>query len=78
MKLNLEKTDSMITQSNFLLEQLDSDLNFFSMLCKEWYAWHFPELCKIVQDSYLFALVVKLIGHRKNFKPKKCYNRFNI
>ena len=71
MKLNLEKTDSLVTQSNFLLEQLDSDVNFFVMLCKEWYTWHFPELINSVKDAYLFALVVKLIGNRKNLNIKK-------
>jgi nucleolar protein 56 len=71
MKLNLEKTDSLVTQSNFLLEQLDSDLNFFTMLCKDWYTWHFPELIKTVKDGYLFALVVKLIGNRKSLNKKK-------
>jgi nucleolar protein 56 len=71
MKLNLEKTDSMISQCNFLLEQLDSDINFFTMLCKEWYSWHFPELNDIVKDGYLFTLVVKFIGNRKSLNLKK-------
>ena len=71
MKLNLEKTDSMVSQSIFLLEQIDSDVNFFTMLCKEWYSWHFPELVSIVKDGYLFALVVKFIGNRRNLNFKK-------
>lgn len=71
MKLNLEKTDSMISQSNFLLDQLDSDINFFTMLCKDWYSWHFPELGTIIKDGYLFALVVKFIGNRKSLNQKK-------
>jgi|Transcript_79642 RNA processing factor Prp31 len=71
MKLNLEKTDSMISQSNFLLDQLDADINFFTMLSKEWYSWHFPELVNIIKDGYLFALVVKFIGNRKSLNKKK-------
>jgi len=71
MKLNLEKTDSMISQSNFLIEQLDNDINFFVMLCKEWYGWHFPELNCIVKDNYLFALIVKFIGNRRTLTQKK-------
>jgi nucleolar protein 56 len=71
MKLNLEKTDSMISQSNFLLEQLDCDINFFTMLCKDWYSWHFPELNSIVKDGYLFSLLVKFIGNKKSLRFKK-------
>ena len=71
MKLNLEKTDSMISQSNFLLEQLDNDLNFFIMLCKEWYSWHFPELGNTIKDGYLYALTVKFIGNKKSLGFKK-------
>ncbi len=38
-------------QSSALLDQLDKDLNTFSMRVREWYSWHFPELQKIVNES---------------------------
>ena len=34
------------------------------MRLREWYSYHFPELVKIVSDSYTYARVVKTIGNR--------------
>merc|ERR1719411_221548 len=55
----------MIIQSIALLDQLDKDVNTFSMRIREWYSYHFPELIKIVPDNYTFAKCVKLIKNRK-------------
>jgi len=56
----------MIIQSIALLDQLDKDLNTFSMRLREWYSWHFPELNKLVKDNVQFAKLVKLIGDKSN------------
>lgn len=56
----------MIIQSIALLDQLDKDVNTFSMRIREWYSYHFPELVKIVPDNYLFAKTAKYIKDRKN------------
>jgi len=61
VKFNVHKVDNMIIQSISLLDQLDKDLNTFSMRCREWYSWHFPELVKIVPDNFKYARLVKLI-----------------
>ena len=45
----------MIIQSIAQLDQMDKDLNTFSMRVREWYSWHFPELKDLVKDNYLFA-----------------------
>mmetsp|Transcript_60452 Transcript_60452/g.143690 ORF Transcript_60452/g.143690 Transcript_60452/m.143690 type:complete len:407 (-) Transcript_60452:1669-2889(-) len=71
MKFNFERIDNMIIQSNFLIEQLDKNINFLSMICKEWYSWHFPELNKIVKDSYLYCLLIKFIGNKNKLTIKK-------
>ena len=55
----------MIIQSIALLDQLDKDVNTFSMRIREWYSYHFPELVKIVPDNYTFAKCVKVIKNRK-------------
>lgn len=55
VKFNPSRADNMIIQSIALLDQMDKDLNTFSMRVKEWYSWHFPELKDIVKDNYLFA-----------------------
>lgn len=55
----------MIIQAIALLDQLEKDLNVYSMRLKEWYSFHFPELARVVKDNYTYARVVKVIGDRK-------------
>eukprot|EP00511_Aplanochytrium_stocchinoi_P003545 CAMPEP_0204833096 /NCGR_PEP_ID=MMETSP1346-20131115/15647_1 /ASSEMBLY_ACC=CAM_ASM_000771 /TAXON_ID=215587 /ORGANISM="Aplanochytrium stocchinoi, Strain GSBS06" /LENGTH=518 /DNA_ID=CAMNT_0051965357 /DNA_START=163 /DNA_END=1719 /DNA_ORIENTATION=- len=64
VKFNVNRQDNMIIQSICLLDQLDKDVNTCAMRVKEWYSWHFPELAKIVSDSFIFARLVKTIGAR--------------
>lgn len=54
----------MIVQAIALLDDIDKELNTYSMRVKEWYGWHFPELAKVVTDNLVFAKLVKLIGFR--------------
>lgn len=35
------------------------------MRLKEWFGWHFPEICKIVTDIYILVKVILLIKHRE-------------
>merc|ERR1712076_351366 len=65
VKFNVNKSDNMIIQSIALLDQLDKDVNTFSMRIREWYSYHFPELVKIVNDNYVFAKCVKVVKNRK-------------
>ena len=37
---------------------MEKNLNLFSMRIKEWYAWHFPELSKIVPDNKTYVRCV--------------------
>lgn len=55
VKFSVQKNDNHIIQAIALLDQLDKDINTFSMRVKEWYGWHFPELAKIVPDNYTYA-----------------------
>lgn len=71
LNLSLRKADIMIIQSNSLLEQIEKDLNFFSMNVKEWYSWHFPELVKFLNNSYLYVISIKFIGNKKRINFKK-------
>nr|CAB92783.1 nucleolar protein [Drosophila subobscura] len=66
VKFNVHRSDNMIIQSIALLDQLDKDVNTFSMRIREWYSYHFPELVKIVPDNYMFAKAAKFIKDRKN------------
>ena len=47
VKFNVNKSDNMIIQSIALLDQLDKDVNTFSMRIREWYSYHFPGLSTI-------------------------------
>uniref|UniRef100_A0A2M3Z060 Nucleolar protein 56 n=1 Tax=Anopheles braziliensis TaxID=58242 RepID=A0A2M3Z060_9DIPT len=66
VKFNVHRSDNMIIQSIALLDQLDKDINTFSMRIREWYSYHFPELVKIVPENYLFAKVAHFIKDRKS------------
>ncbi|KAI5963990.1 nop56 [Candida margitis] len=66
VKFSVQKNDNHIIQAIALLDQLDKDINTFSMRVKEWYGWHFPELAKIVSDNYQFARLVLYIKDKSN------------
>lgn len=71
IKFNVNRSDNMIIQAIALLDQLDKDVNTFSMRVREWYGWHFPELAKIVTDNYQFAKAARLIGPKNTFSEEK-------
>lgn len=53
VKFDVHRVDNMVIQSIALLDQLDKDINLFGMRIKEWYAYHFPELIKIVPELWV-------------------------
>lgn len=67
VKFNVHRVDNMIIQSISLLDQLDKDINTFSMRIREWYSYHFPELVKLVSDNYMYAKAAQYIKSRKDF-----------
>ncbi|XP_005187804.2 nucleolar protein 56 [Musca domestica] len=71
VKFNVHRSDNMIIQSIALLDQLDKDVNTFSMRIREWYSYHFPELVKIVPDNYIYAKAAKFIKDRKTLTQDK-------
>nr|XP_033810218.1 nucleolar protein 56 isoform X1 [Geotrypetes seraphini] len=71
VKFNVNRVDNMIIQSISLLDQLDKDINTFSMRVREWYGYHFPELIKIVSDNYTYCRMAKYIGNRKELNEEK-------
>ncbi|XP_053991642.1 nucleolar protein 56 [Hylaeus anthracinus] len=71
VKFNVNRVDNMIIQSIALLDQLDKDVNTFSMRIREWYSYHFPELVKIVPENYMYAKVAQLIKNRKELTEEK-------
>ena len=61
----------MVIQSISLLDQLDKDINTFSMRIREWYSYHFPELYKIVPDNYLYARIACFMRSRNELSEEK-------
>jgi len=74
VKFNINKSDNMIIQSISLLDQMDKDINTFSMRVREWYSWHFPELIKIVNDNKLYARLVGFLQNRKGITREEHFS----
>ncbi|KAL7057875.1 hypothetical protein AAHC03_016497 [Spirometra sp. Aus1] len=55
----------MVIQTISLLDQMDKDINTFSMRIKEWFSYHFPELMKIVPESSNYIKLVNLLRSRE-------------
>ncbi|WVR08982.1 nucleolar protein 58 [Kwoniella sp. DSM 27419] len=66
LKFSTDKVDTMVIQAIALLDDLDKEINIYSMRVKEWYGWHFPEMAKIIVDNLAYARVVKAMGFRTN------------
>jgi len=66
LKFSPDKVDVMIVQAIALLDDLDKEINTYSMRVKEWYGWHFPELSRIVSDNLTYAKLVRTMGIRAN------------
>ena len=63
---NVTRSDKPITQTIALIEQMDKDINTFCMRLKEWFAWHFPEMTKIVNDNQIYARLVYLFDGKRD------------
>ncbi|KAM4613920.1 nucleolar protein 56 [Polymixia lowei] len=70
VKFNVNRADNMIIQSIALLDQLDKDINTFSMRVREWYGYHFPELIKVVPENSTYCRLAQLIGNRKELSEE--------
>ena len=71
LKFNVNRIDNMIIQAIALLDQLDKDVNLFSMRIREWYGYHFPELIRLGPDNHQYARVAKFIGDKDSLDEDK-------
>jgi len=65
LKFSADKVDTMIVQAIGLLDELDKEINTYSMRVREWFGWHFPELGKIITDNLQYVQAVRKMGMRK-------------
>ena len=63
---DVNRADKPITQTIALIDQLDKDINTFCMRLKEWFAWHFPEMTKIVNDNVIYAQLMLLFEGKRD------------
>eukprot|EP00413_Alexandrium_margalefii_P007535 CAMPEP_0204533304 /NCGR_PEP_ID=MMETSP0661-20131031/12211_1 /ASSEMBLY_ACC=CAM_ASM_000606 /TAXON_ID=109239 /ORGANISM="Alexandrium margalefi, Strain AMGDE01CS-322" /LENGTH=348 /DNA_ID=CAMNT_0051539637 /DNA_START=122 /DNA_END=1164 /DNA_ORIENTATION=- len=70
MQLDPNRQDKPIINCIALLDSLDKNINTFAMRVREWYAWHFPELTKIVTDNIAYAKVARVVRVRADYKPE--------
>ncbi|CAK4085340.1 unnamed protein product [Aphanomyces euteiches] len=68
LKFSADKVDTMIVQAIGLLDELDKEINTYSMRVREWFGWHFPEMGKIITDNLQYARVVLKMGTRPHVK----------
>jgi len=71
MQLDPNRQDKPIINCIALLDNLDKNINTFAMRVKEWYAWHFPELTKIVTDNIAYAKVAKVVRVRDAYEGEE-------
>lgn len=71
VKFDVHRVDNMVIQSIALLDQLDKDLNMFSQRIREWYAYHYPELNKIVPDQYNYMRCATIIRNRADLDEER-------
>lgn len=71
MQLDPNRQDKPIINTIALLDSLDKNINTFAMRVREWYAWHFPELAKIVTDNIAYAKVARVIRVRDSFDKER-------
>jgi len=67
MQLDPNRQDKPILNTIALLDNLDKNINTFAMRVREWYAWHFPEMAKIVTDNIAYAKAARVIQIRDGF-----------
>lgn len=68
MQLDPNRQDKPILNCIALLDQMDKNINTFAMRVREWYAWHFPEMTKIVTDNIAYAKVCRVIRVRDTWE----------
>lgn len=71
MQLDPNRQDKPIINTIALLDNLDKNINTFAMRVREWYAWHFPELAKIVTDNMAYCKVSRVVRVRDGFDQSR-------
>lgn len=68
---DVNRQDKPVINAIALIDQLDKNINSFCMRIKEWFAWHYPELNRLVADNATYVKIVNHIQTRKNLMENK-------
>uniref|UniRef100_A0A7E4V7X1 Nucleolar protein 56 n=1 Tax=Panagrellus redivivus TaxID=6233 RepID=A0A7E4V7X1_PANRE len=71
VKFDVHRVDNMVIQAIALLDQLDKDINLFGMRIREWYAYHYPELTKILPEQYKYIKCASIIKNRLDLDDER-------
>lgn len=67
MQFDPNRQDKPILNTIALLDALDKNINTFAMRVREWYAWHFPEMTKLVTDNVTYAKICQCVRVKDDF-----------
>jgi nucleolar protein 56 len=59
IEYNIKREDSVVMHTVLLLEQVDKDINSYTMRIKEIYGWSFPELAAVAHDSSEYIQMIR-------------------
>ncbi|MCD6414162.1 MAG: NOP58 family protein [Candidatus Diapherotrites archaeon] len=66
-----KETDNLVVQAVEAIDELDDITNIIVERVKNWYAFHYPELEKLVKDPMLYLLIIKEIKSRDQMLAEK-------
>ncbi|EEQ81865.1 hypothetical protein NCER_101538 [Vairimorpha ceranae BRL01] len=78
VEFNSKKEDNFLINTTNMLEQLEKDINSYSMRIKEMFGWSFPELFAACSnnDEYIKAMAFFIYGENIENLPKEKIEKF--
>lgn len=78
VEYNVKREDFIVIHTVMLLEQVDKDINSYSMRIREIYGWVFPELGALLKDNHEYIEAVKyLVNEEMDSDYTKCESGIN-
>lgn len=65
------RRDLLISQTIFVIDDLDKTFNLFANRLREWYGYHFPELSRLVDKNEKYLKLIASLGRRDRFTVEK-------
>ncbi|TBU17878.1 ribosomal biogenesis protein [Ordospora colligata] len=77
VEYNVKREDCIVMHTVMLLEQVDKDINSYSMRIREMYGWVFPELGRKLKENGEYVKAVKwmIMKEKGELKSEEIYNQ---